>query len=184
MFQFACVTSINNKKDYLMSLKEKLLAEETRPKLLSDCVLLLDSEVSRKSGISGLAIKSAYNIIKKVKPTIVSDAMDDFLDLFVEKLEPLYELYTTKYKTMDIQDFFNAKKDEVAKSLLSITDERAKVAKNALLKSTYEKLRPVAEKNIEEAVPALVVVLNKYRDFNLEEGQITSVMYEMYKDNN
>lgn len=47
----------------------------------------------------------------------------------------------------------NKRKGEVADALLGITDDRAKVAKNATMKSAYERLRPQGKKHVEEAIP-------------------------------
>ena len=42
------------------TLQEILLAPDTKPRVVADCFTLIDQEVSRKSGISGTAVKLAY----------------------------------------------------------------------------------------------------------------------------
>ena len=56
-----------------------------------------------------------------------------------------------------VRDYFNANAPRVADALLGITDEKAKRAKSAMVKGTYEKLRGTAKKNVEAAVPRLAV---------------------------
>lgn len=49
-------------------LKEILLDETKRPAVVTDMQQLIDEEVEAKSGVSGLAIKGGYGLVKKVKP--------------------------------------------------------------------------------------------------------------------
>ena len=47
-------------------------------------------------------------------------------------------------------------------SLLSITDARAKTAKSGVVRSTYDKLRGSAKKNVEAALPRLGKLVEKH----------------------
>ena len=50
----------------------------------------------------------------------------------------------------------------VADALLSITDARAKNAKSGVVRSTYDKLRGSAKKNVEQALPRLGKLVEKH----------------------
>jgi hypothetical protein len=50
----------------------------------------------------------------------------------------------------------------VADALLSITDKKAERSKSGLVKSTYEKLRGSAKKNVEHAVPRLGKLVERH----------------------
>lgn len=137
------------------SLTGRILSDAARrPRLLEDCERLIESEVAQKGGLSGLAIKGAYKVVCAVKPGIISEAMDGLLDDFVRRLEPFYaEHRRDGGEPRAFGDALGRKAGAVADALLGITDERARVAKNATLKSAYEKLRPQAKKHVEDAVP-------------------------------
>jgi hypothetical protein len=138
------------------TLAARLLSDPTkRPRLLDDCVRLIDAEVDSKGGLSGLAIKGAYKVVQSLKPGFVREAMDHLLDDFVGRLEPFYAEHLQKNPTNPraFADLLAGRAGPVADALLGITDDRAKRAKNQNLKSAYEKLRPQAKKHVEEAIP-------------------------------
>jgi hypothetical protein len=125
-----------------------------RPRILTDCERLISDEVDSKGGLTGLAIKGAYKIVCAVKPGIIRESMDGLLDDFVRRLEPFYKAHRdANGQPKDFGQYLSKRPGEVADALLGITDDRAKVAKNATLKSAYERLRPQAKKHTEEAVP-------------------------------
>jgi hypothetical protein len=142
------------------TLAEKLLAPQLRPQVVADCAKLVDEEVASKSGLSGLAIKGAYAVVKAVKGGIIPDVLDGLLPSFAEKLEPTYQGWLAGSGTLP--DYFNARAPEVAEALLAITDDRAQQSKNATMRKAYEKLRPTGKKNVEQAVPRLAQLLAKH----------------------
>lgn len=138
------------------TLEGRLLKDAAkRPRIIDDCVKLIDAEVDGKGGLSGLAIKAGYKVVQSIKPGFVRESMDHLLDDFVRRLEPFYAQHKEKNGENPklFGDFMSKKSAEVADALLGITDDKAKRAKNPGLKSAYEKLRPQAKKHVEEAVP-------------------------------
>jgi hypothetical protein len=121
---------------------------------------VLDEEVSDKGGISGLAIKGAYAVIKGIKPGFVREVVDALLEDFLKCLEPLYQEAVTKGTKPSAHLRANASR--VADALLAVTDGRAARAQRAVVKSTYDKLRPTAKKQVEAAVPRLGALLDRH----------------------
>lgn len=149
--------------DLVMStLQERLLSESTRDRVVDDAVRLVESEVKSKGGISGMAIKTGFAAVNKIKPSLVRDAVDNLLDRFVVKLEPFYSDWVAKGKAGSFEGFLSGQKNAVANALLSVTDERAAQVQAGVVKSTYERLRPLGEKNVEAAVPGLGRTLQPY----------------------
>ena len=144
----------------MSTLNEILLAPGNRPKVVVDCVRLIDEEVDSKGGLSGLAVKGAYMLVKAVKPGFVSEAVDNMIDDFVKRLEPFYA--AAQAKNEPVGPAFNARAGEVAEALLAISDERAQRSKNNGLKKAYEKLRPTGKKHVEAAVPRIGRLVAKY----------------------
>ena len=81
--------------------------------------------------------------------------------VFVEKLEPFY-VHFTKSEWQDFATFLRSKATEVANALLSVTDQRATQTQIASLKKAYNKLRPTAQRHVQDAVPALAELIDKY----------------------
>jgi hypothetical protein len=146
---------------YLMaSLLEALTDEAKKPDVVKDCCALIDAEVKEKGGISGLAIKAGYGAVKGIKPGFVEHTVEDLLPEFAKALDPIYD--DAKSQNKGVSDFFSSNSSRVADALLSITDAKAARAKSAVAKSAYDKLRSSAKKNVEQAVPRLGRLIEKY----------------------
>src|ERR1051325_4035746 len=142
------------------TLKEIMVVPGNRPKVVADCVTLVQEEVDSKGGLSGLAIKAAYAVVKAVKPGFVSEAIDHMIDDFVDKLEPFWA--DAQAKNEPVGALMNGRAGQVADALLSISDARAARAKNQGVKKAYEKLRPTGKKNVEAADPRLCRLIAHY----------------------
>ncbi len=132
----------------------------TRRAVIDDACEVLDLEVRDKSGMSGIAIKTAYKVVQGVKPGFIREVVDNLLDDFLNALEPLRQEAATQGKSPGRHLRDNA--PQVADALLAITDGRAQRAQRAMIKKTYEKLRPTAKKHVEAAAPRLGDLLDKY----------------------
>ena len=142
------------------TLTEILLVPGNRPKVIADCVQLIEEEVASKGGLTGLAVKGAFALVKAVKPGFVGEAVDHMLDDFVRRLEPFWADAQSKNEPVGV--LMNARAGEVADALLAISDERAQRAKNQSLRKAYEKLRPAGKKHVEAAVPRIGRLIAKY----------------------
>jgi hypothetical protein len=142
------------------SLKEQVSSPEKRNAVVDDAVRVLDEEVADKSGLSGMAIKGAYKVVQGVKPGFVRHMVDDLLDDFLGALDPIYQ--EAAEKKVAAGSYLLNNSGRVADSLLSITDGRAERAKQAMLKSAYEKLRPMAKKQVEGAMPRLSRMIERH----------------------
>lgn len=131
-----------------------------RKAIIADCATVIDEEVASKGGISGMAIKAAYKVVKGVKPGFINEAVDGLLDDFSKQLDPFAIEAAEKGKR--VPEFFEANRSRVADALLSITDGRAQRSRHAMVKGTYERLRPSAKKNVEEAIPRVARLIDKY----------------------
>jgi hypothetical protein len=142
------------------TLTDMLLVPGSRPKVIADCVQLINEEVDSKGGLTGLAVKGAYALVKAVKPGFVPEAVDHMLDDFVKRLEPFWA--DAQAKNEPIGPLMNARAPQVADALLAISDERAARSTNPSLKKAYEKLRPTGKKHVEQAVPRVGRLIQKY----------------------
>jgi hypothetical protein len=142
------------------NLNDILLVPGNRPKVVADCAKLIEEEVDSKGGLTGLAVKAAFAVVRAVKPGFVNEAVDHMLDDFVKRLEPFWA--DAQAKNEPIGALLNARAPQVSDALLTISDERAAKSTNNTLKKAYEKLRPTGKKHVEAAVPRLGRPVAKY----------------------
>lgn len=142
------------------SLPEILTSDAKKNVVVDDCCSVIDAEVADKGGLSGLAIKAGYAAVKNIKPGFVRHVMSELLPEFASVLDPLYQ--EAKGKGAGVSAHFNGNAGRVADALLGITDEKAKKAQSAAVKGAYEKLRGIAKKNVEAAVPRLGKLIEKH----------------------
>src|ERR1700680_3453255 len=72
------------------TLQEILLAPDTRPKVIADCYMLIEQEVSDKSGVSGTAVKLAYKTVNTFMPGHIRHMVEKMLPEMVGELEPYW----------------------------------------------------------------------------------------------
>jgi hypothetical protein len=147
--------------DQNTELKSLLLAPGKRPVVVDDCARLIDEEVDSKGGLSGMAIKMTYKVVKALKPTMIRESVDALLDEFVEKLEPHYAKYR-EGGAGSLESYCGKNAASLADALLGITDQRARRSKNGTLKGAYEKLRPEGKKHVEAAMPRVARMLTRH----------------------
>jgi hypothetical protein len=145
---------------FVSSLRERLGGGEKRRQVIDDACEVLELEVKDKSGLTGLAVKGAYAVVKGVRPGFVRQAVDPLLDDFLDALDPFVE--ESLAKNQDSSSFVRQNASRVANALLAITDRKAQRAESAMVRKTYEKLRPTAEKHVEAAAPRLGALLEKH----------------------
>lgn len=143
------------------TLVEKLTAPEVRPNVVNACAGLVDREVDAKGGLSGMAVKAGYKVIKAFKPGFVPHVIDSLMPDFAAAMEPMHAREGAAGPDA-FAKYLQSHPEEVADALLSVTDARAARASNATLRKTYDRLRGGARDNVVAAVPALVTTLRPF----------------------
>jgi hypothetical protein len=141
------------------TLTDKVSDPTKRKQVIEEAIKVIDAEVSDKGGISGMAIKAAYAMAKGVAPGIINKALDNLMNDFLNALQPYYD--EAKSKGQDLRAMLDSRRTEAANALLAITDQRAAGESGGALKKGYEKLRPTAQKHVEQAVPRLSDLISK-----------------------
>ena len=146
------------RKEYarMPTLVEQLGKEPQRPKVIADCVELVDAAVKQK----GFVIKSAYATIKAIKRKFVPEVVDALLDDWLGKLQPHYDKWVAA-KTSTFTDYLVARSDDVAEDLLSVTDARAQKTSHTTAKKMYLRMRDGAKKNVIESIPDLAKMIER-----------------------
>jgi hypothetical protein len=144
----------------MQTLREQLGTGEKRRTVIDDAIGVLDQEVGDKSGLTGLAIKAAYKVVKGIRPGFVREVIESLLDEFLDAVEPMYQDAVANKRPVGSGVRDNPSR--VADSLLAVTDRKAERAKSQVVKSAYEKLRPSAKKQVEAACPRLASLLERH----------------------
>lgn len=152
----------------MTELKEKLLDENVRPKVVADCVLLVDEEVAAKKGPSGMVIKMGYKALKTAKPKMVEKAVDYLLPDFVEVFASHHARFMEENKGKDFQGYLLSNRDAVSRDMLAVTDEIVSGSKSGRVKKTYKGMRKTAEKHVSEAMPKVIEIISRYE--SMETG--------------
>ena len=106
------------------TLHDILLAPDTQPAVVADCLKLIEQEVASKSGISGTGVKLAYKTAKSFASGYLQSTVESLLPDLVAQLEPFWADYVASGAS-GFGDYLAKRGDEVSEALLSVSDERA-----------------------------------------------------------
>jgi hypothetical protein len=143
------------------TLHEILLAPETQPAVVADCLKLIEQEVSGKSGVSGTAVKLAYKTANAFASGYLRDTVESLLPDFVTELEPFWADFAAS-GAAGFGDYLVKRGDEVSEALLSVTDAKAKTSQRPTIIKAYGAVRGGAAKHIAAALPNVGAMVQKY----------------------
>jgi hypothetical protein len=146
----------------MKSLNDVIADPSARKTVVKDIVTLIESEVSRKGGVSGFAIKAGYKVVSKLQGgQMIPSVVDGLLPEFVKGIESLHGGYRDAPKGT-FADYLRANETRAVDAMLAVTDGRAQRTSHQILKSTYQKLRPMAEKQVAEALPGVGAIVDRH----------------------
>jgi hypothetical protein len=156
-------TSVTKEKDKPMAatLNEMLLAPDTQPAVVADCLKLIKQEVSGKSGISGTAVKLAYKTANAFASGYLQSTVESLLPDLVTQLEPYWEDFSASGAS-GFGDYLVKRGDEVSEALLSVSDTRAKMSNRPVIIKAYGTVRGGAAKHVAAALPNVGALVEKY----------------------
>jgi hypothetical protein len=140
------------------AIKDKFGQGSQRESVIDDACRILDAEVSDKGGLSGMAIKAAYGVVKNIKPGFIRLVVDGLLDEFLLAVEKVHE---SAGNGLSAATAVRNNPGQLADALLSVTDRKAANSERPVIQSTYDKLRPSAKKHVESAVPRIADLLDR-----------------------
>jgi hypothetical protein len=142
-----------------MGLSERLQNEQITASIAADCTELIDGQVAAKGGISGLALKATYGVVKGVDANYIPGAIQRLLPEAIAALDPLWD---EGVQTGDPVAHLTQNCDRTADTLLGVTDAKIQRVKNGLICSSYSKLRKSVKGDIAAAVPGLAQIIGKH----------------------
>ena len=142
-----------------MGLSEQLADEGITSGIALECAKLMDEQVSSKSGVSGMAIKSIYKVVKGLRANYIAEAIERLLPETIRALEPMWE---EGMQSGDPVRYLTQNSDVTADAILSVTDAKIQRASNKLICTSYNKLRKSVKSDISAAVPGFAEILGKH----------------------
>jgi hypothetical protein len=142
-------------------LSNAITDDARRRRIVDDGVRLIEDEVRSKKGLSGLAVKAGFKVIKAFKPNILPMAMNELLDDFAIQIDPFYDRFEASGGS-DLGVYFSQNSGELANALLSITDARANKSPHATLRKAYGRLRPQAVGHVSDALPRVGQMVQRH----------------------
>jgi len=143
------------------TLQQILLAPDVQPQVVTDCLTLIEEEVSEKSGVSGTAVKLAYKTATTFAQGYLRTTVENLLPDIVDALAPYWADFSTSGGS-DFGDFLAKRGDEVAEALLKVSDHHAEESNRPVIVKAYQTVRGSAARNIEAALPAVGKLVLKY----------------------
>lgn len=147
----------------VISMQQVIQDPDTRAQVIEDTAKLVDEEVKRKKGFGGAAIKTGYSVVKRLhKGRFIQDVVNKLLDEFIDALEPIHAEYRDEGAPGTFDERLVKEQDRATQALLAVTDGKAENAEKKVVRKTYAKLRPRAEKHVMEALPGLGRMVDSY----------------------
>jgi hypothetical protein len=143
------------------TLREILLAPDTKPQVIADCYALIEQEISEKSGVSGTAVKVAYKTVNTFKPGHIRFMVKDLLPEMLDQIEPFWADFNAAGGA-GFGDYLAKRGEEVSQALLSVTDARAAASGRPTIIKAYTAVRGSAGKHIQAALPRVGDLVLKY----------------------
>ena len=144
------------------TLEAILLAPDTQPRVIDDCLALIRQEMSELSGISGMATKGAYRGVIAFAPDHVRYTVETKLPRMVSALEPYWADFGLSGGG-DFGDYLAKRSGEVSESLLSVTDaSAASPSAGAVVVKAYRAVRGHAAKHVSAALPRVGALIQSY----------------------
>jgi hypothetical protein len=148
----------------MATLQEMLLAPAIRPTVVADCEDLVTDQVAELSGVTGAAMKLAYNTVRKFDANHIHGMIETILPNVADALQPYWAQFSAEFtpSSGDFGGYLAAREEEVAEALLAITDRRRDNSVRPTIVKAYNTIRGRASKQVKAALPALGLLIQKY----------------------
>lgn len=142
-----------------MGLSDTIQNPSVRDAVVADCVQLIDAQLATKKGLSGMALKTAYRVVKGIGPNYLPGAIARLIPDAVAAIDPMWQ---KGQQTGDPVTYLSQNQSQAADQLLSVTDRRAENSSNAAVRSSYNQLRKSIKPDVEAAIPGLSQIIQRH----------------------
>lgn len=142
-----------------MGLSDQIKDPQVRSSIAADCAKLIDEQVAAKGGLSGLALKATYGVVKGLGANYVVGAIERLLPDVLVALDPIWNEGVAAGNPVE---HLATHPTETADRVLSVTDARIQKTNNGVVRGAYNKLRQSVKQDVEAAVPDLAKIIGQY----------------------
>ncbi|MBD0334336.1 MAG: hypothetical protein ICV62_02505 [Cyanobacteria bacterium Co-bin13] len=142
-----------------MGLSDKIQDKTIRENIAADFAKLMDEQVATKNGLSGMALKTAYGIVKGAGAGYIPGAIGRILPDAFAALDPMWN---EGLQAGDPVGHLVQNSARTADTLLSVTDARIEKTNNGIVRSSYNKFRKSVKGDIEAAVPGMAKIIDAH----------------------
>lgn len=145
----------------MASLSEILLASPQREALIAGGAELLEKAIAERGGLTGMAYRTGYAMIKAAKPGAARRASVELMPGFAEALNPLFEQHLQQggsAETFSRTLLGNA--DTTISRLIAVADQRVEGSSD-LVRKTYARFRGNAEAEVARILPDLATLIDR-----------------------
>jgi hypothetical protein len=144
------------------TLPDILHTNGARQQIATDCMALVEQEISAKSGVSAAALKLAYAAVTTFAPGYYQGTVEKLVPKMLRQLQPFWADYQSGGAGGQFGDYLVGRGQDVSTALLAVTDDIARGSKRAVVVKAYNAVRDGAGKHIEAALPAVGALVEKY----------------------
>lgn len=141
-----------------MEVSTSFFSRETQTKIAHSCVQIIDERIAAKPYFSSLALQIAYQTIKSSGPDFILSVLKEMLPRALEAIDPIW---IDGWNTGDPVRYISQKRSQAADILLQVTDNTVSHLDNVVVRAAYQHMRPSLKDDVEEAIPALAIMLYK-----------------------
>lgn len=138
-----------------------VLPEAARESLVTELAALVEQHLAAKRGISGMAMKLAFNTLRSAKPDIAHRAARTLLPEVLTALGPLRAEFERSRRSSFAQ-FLGERRQQACEVLLCQIDTRLAQSQNAPAKAIYQRFRGSASDELETLLPQLAAALERH----------------------
>jgi hypothetical protein len=142
-----------------MGLSDTIQDQSVKDAVIADCVQLIDGQVATKKGLSGMALKTAYRVVKGIGPNYLTGAIGRLLPDVMAAIDPLWQ---EGQQTGDPVAYLTQNQSKAADRVLSVTDRRMENSSNKVVRSSYNQLRKSIKGDVEAAIPELSQIIQRH----------------------
>ncbi|MBL4848700.1 MAG: hypothetical protein JKY65_24525 [Planctomycetes bacterium] len=147
-------------------LRDVLLDDGRRSRVVADTVLLVNAEMASKRGLRSIPLKAAYKLVTNFKPGFVRAIVNHMLPEFCDALQPFYAEWLAKGDAKgSLEDSLKRQEGPASEALLGVADRRvegAQVVGASAIKKAYRGLRGTARRHVGSALPGLARTVVPY----------------------
>lgn len=145
----------------MTSLAELLLAAPRRDALIKGGAALLEKSIADRGGLTGVAYRTGYAMIKAAKPGAAQRASKELMPGFAEALEPLFQQHLQGGGNPEVfGSSLLTHGSEAVTRMIAVADQRVE-GSSEMVRKTYARFRGNAEAEVTRILPGFAALIDQ-----------------------